>query len=332
MTSFLQDTVEELKKNYSLDLRALALMRIGIALLLLTDLIIRATDLEAHYTDQGVLPLAAFYQHGLDHWRICIHTLSGNLWFQILLFFIAGIFHLTLLTGYRTTLSAFCSWLLLLSLQNRNPLILQSGDDLLLMVLFWGIFLPWGNYYSFDGRAESKNKITYLGTAGFAYMLLIFSLYAFSVTLKNSPEWKEEGTAVYYALSLDQMVQPLGKRIYPYPELLKALTYCVYYTELLVPFFFFIPIYNSFFRTAGVLILALFHLGIGLTLFVGLFFLIGIITLIGLLPERAMDKIDPILSGFFSKPLHLHPPADLKIPDSFPLKEVFLSFTLFIPI
>ena len=38
------------------DLRSLALFRMGLAVIILADLIIRTGDLQAHYTDAGVLP------------------------------------------------------------------------------------------------------------------------------------------------------------------------------------------------------------------------------------------------------------------------------------
>ncbi|NET13417.1 MAG: hypothetical protein F6K08_11435, partial [Okeania sp. SIO1H6] len=44
-----------LEKLFGLDLRSLALFRIGLALIIITDLIIRAGDLTAHYSDAGVL-------------------------------------------------------------------------------------------------------------------------------------------------------------------------------------------------------------------------------------------------------------------------------------
>ena len=49
-------------KLLAVDPRSLAVLRIGIAALLLIDLWYRAIDLEAHYTNSGVLPDAALIQ------------------------------------------------------------------------------------------------------------------------------------------------------------------------------------------------------------------------------------------------------------------------------
>ena len=48
-----------LRELFGIDLRTLALARIGLSFLVLLDLSLRARDLSAHYTDQGVLPRSA---------------------------------------------------------------------------------------------------------------------------------------------------------------------------------------------------------------------------------------------------------------------------------
>ena len=60
---------------FGIDLRSLAVLRIGLALLVLTDLFDRLPDLEAHYTDQGVLP-----RFGLPTGLFGLHSLSGSAW------------------------------------------------------------------------------------------------------------------------------------------------------------------------------------------------------------------------------------------------------------
>ncbi|GAB3823269.1 hypothetical protein GCM10028895_29970 [Pontibacter rugosus] len=185
-------------------------------------------------------------------------------------------------------------------------MIEQGGDDLLRMLLFWGMFLPWGRFYSVDAAqvkqtAIAAPKTSYFSVATAAYILQIGLVYFSTALLKNSPEWTTEGTALYYALSLDQILMPGGRLIYPYPELLRVLTHISYYTELLLPFLLLIPFYNNFFRLVVVGVLTSFHIGISLTLFVGLFYLINIASVTGLLPPPAMDWIDRKLFSSFHK-------------------------------
>jgi hypothetical protein len=286
-----------LKQLYGLDVRALSLMRIALALVLLFDLCIRASSLTAHYTETGPVPFnqveRAFWSPGY----FSLFEFGDTHGFALAMFIITGIVYLFLLAGYKTKLFTFLAWLLLTSLQNRNTLILQSGDDLLRLVLFWGIFMPWGNFYSIDFKKlnllrDTEKKKAVLSVATEGYVVLLFSLYFFTGLLKESPEWNSEGSAIYYALSLDQMTWPLGKMLLAYPGLLKYLTISIRWFEMLVPFLLFIPFKNFRFRLIFIVCVAALHLSISLTLFVGLFYLIGLTTLIGLLPASVMDWFD----------------------------------------
>jgi len=293
--NFIPSMLTWLKERYALDIRALSLMRVLISLVLLGDLIIRATSLTAHYTGEGIVPFkeveTAFWRNGY----FSLLQFSDEFWYAAALFLFAGFAYFCLLIGYRTKIFSFLAWIMLLSIQNRNHAILQCGDDELRLILFWGIFLPWGNFYSVDGKRHSwlKAETKYFDVPGIAYVFLIFTVYFFTGILKDSSEWdSREGSAFYYALNLDQMVWPLGKMLLPYPDLLKGIAITVKWMEVLIPFLLFIPFKNSFFRMTVVICFTLFHIGISLTLFVGLFYLISIAALIGLLSPKAMDKIE----------------------------------------
>ncbi|WP_303310661.1 HTTM domain-containing protein [Hymenobacter sp. BT730] len=278
---------------FVLDVRALGLMRIALAAVLLTDLAIRSTDLEAHYANMGVLPLHALFANCWTPYQFSLHTISGLWQVQALLFLIAAGVAGALLLGYHTRLMTVLSWLLLVSVQNRNPLISQGGDDLLRMLLFWGIFLPWGRCYSLDARHKPlPASFSYFSAATVAYMVQLAMLYWCTALLKSGPEWTQEGTALYYALSLDQILMPVGRLLYPYGELLRVLTFGAYYTEMLLPFVLFIPFRVAWWRMVFITVLLLFHIGISLTLFVGLFYLINIASLLGLLPAAALAVLE----------------------------------------
>ncbi|MCE3225539.1 MAG: hypothetical protein K0S32_90 [Bacteroidetes bacterium] len=277
-------------KYLSFDLRALALMRVCIAVVILLDLSVRISDLEAFYSNTGAVPLTMLFEHSWNDYFVSIHTISGLWQVQLVLFLMAYFFAIMLLLGYRTRLFTVLSWFMLLSLHNRNSLILQGGDDLLRMVLFWGIFMPWGERYSCDALINRKTEegSTVYSVALFAYLLQICYIYTGSALLKG-PEWNRDFTAMYYVYGLDQVTFPVTKSFFYYPEFLKKLTFMAYYFELLVPLLFFVPVKHQWFRFAGVFFIVLFHTLNGFTLFIGMFPLIGIATSIGLLPTAFMD-------------------------------------------
>ena len=306
---FFKKISDHLYKNFALDLRAISLMRMGIALLLMMDLVIRSTSIIAHYTDAGVLPLETLYTSNWNPNFFSIYCIGTGWKIIAFIFALNFFFALALFFGYKTRFMSVVCWIFLISLHNRNPLILQGGDELLRLCLFWGIFMPWGKRYSVDNLisqkenenvlilegniiSEKKEKKTFYNVGALGYIVLLFCVYFFSAMLKDSDEWRKSGTALYYALSLDQMAWPLGKAMYHSPGLLKFLTHYTFYLELLSGFLLFIPIKNQWFRTAFIFLIFTLHLGISLTLYVGLFFLIGMVTLVGLIPTEGMDRIE----------------------------------------
>ena len=278
------------RRPFVLDLRALALLRMATAAVVLLDLAIRSTDLAAHYSNQGVLPLAVLLDRVWTPYQFSLHAATGLWQGQALLFGVAAGLAGALLLGYHTRLATLGSWLLLVSVQNRNPFIGQGGDDLLRILLFWGIFLPWGRVWAWDARQRlAPARYDYFSAATVAYVVQLALLYWCTALLKNGPEWTQDGTALYYALSLDQLLLPGGRLLYPHPELLRFLTFATYYTELLLPFALFVPVGVAGWRLLVIGVLFGFHLGISLTLFVGIFFLVNLASVLGLLPPVALD-------------------------------------------
>ena len=291
------------RRPFVVDLRALALLRIGVALVLLTDLAIRSTDLEAHYANLGVLPMGAVLDHAWKPYLFSLHAASGLWQAQALLFGLAAALAVALGVGYHPRLATLGSWVLLVSVQNRNPLIGQGGDDLLRMLLFWGLFLPWGRVWSWQARGQpAPARYDYFSAATVAYIVQLALLYWCTALLKSGAEWTRDGTALYYAFSLDQVLLPGGRLLYHHPDLLRLLTFGTLYTEILLPFLLFLPVGVARWRLLFVGVLVGLHLGISLTLYVGLFFLINIVSLLGLLPAPALawlsQRFAPLLPQY----------------------------------
>jgi hypothetical protein len=266
-------------------------MRIGIGIIVMADLFIRGNDLKAHYTDSGIWSVKLMYTLGWKAGSWSLHALSGEYSWELILFILHFMFAAFLVLGFKTKLSTLLVWLFTISLHNRNIYIQQSGDDLLRLVLFWGLFLKWGNCYSLDSRkANDIQKQATIPNLG--YLLLIASVYFFSVSLKTSNEWHADGNAVYYALSLEQLRLPVGDWLYQFPGFLKLFTWLVYYTELILPLLILWPSKKGYLRFTAFLLIILLHTGFGLTLYVGLFFVIGMVSSIGLLPKFVLDKME----------------------------------------
>ena len=181
---------------FSVDLRSLALFRVGLGFILICDLINRARDLRAHYADWGVAPRYAINQF-IDAWQVSFHLVSGRAEVMAVLFAIAGIFALMLMVGYRTRFATAMSWIFLVSLHSRNFMVLQGGDDLLRMLLFWSMFLPLGAYYSMDSALNDSNEkkpIRVFSVGSFCILAQVVIVYIFTALSKSAPEWHAAGT------------------------------------------------------------------------------------------------------------------------------------------
>ena len=267
-------------------------MRIAIACTVLGDLIIRMGSLEAHYTQHGVWPANLVFTFIGKPGAWSFHCLYDTYAWEVFLFGFHVLLGLTLLLGYKTRITTVLLWLFTISLHNRNIYILQAGDDLLRLTLFWGIFLNWGSHYSIDSKlAQKSSNSPMVAQAG--YLMLLVSVYLFTVLLKSGDEWRVDGTAVYYALSLEQLRLPFtGDWLYAHPLLMQWITRLVYGIEIMIPLLLLWPSHKKItFGLAFVLILLL-HIGIGLTLYVGLFFFINMVTAIALLPESFFIKLE----------------------------------------
>src|SRR5262245_25220903 len=120
---------------FGCDLRSLAVWRMALGLLLLGGLILRLPEFHAHYTEAGAWPIAAAQEDTPAYWSI--YFLHGSAAYVALLFGLSALAALALLLGWQTRAATIVSWVLLISLQTRNDLMLNGGDVLLRLMLFW---------------------------------------------------------------------------------------------------------------------------------------------------------------------------------------------------
>jgi hypothetical protein len=262
------------REVFGIDIRSLALFRMGLALVILGDLWVRALDLECFYADSGVLPRRDLLDLYPEPYHFSVHLLSGLWQVQAFLFLIAAVFAVMLLVGYRTRLATILSWFLLVSLDARNQLVEHGGDIVLRCLLFWGMFLPLGASYSLDRARDSSGRApprSIFSAATLALLLQVAFIYIFTALKKTDPTWRTEGSAVWYSLSLEGFSTSLGRYLLNYPGLLTSLTFATLYLEMFGPFLAFVPFWNAWFRLTAVVLFFLFHLGLLLTMDVGFF-------------------------------------------------------------
>lgn len=278
---------------FGIDLRTLALFRICLSITIILDLIARSRDLVAHYTDFGVLPRSVLVDHLSDS-SFSLHMMNGTATFQLVLFSIAGLIAFSLLIGWKTRLMTILSWLFLISIQNRNVLILSGEDNLILLLTFWSMFLPLGARYSVDAALDpliKEKPNAFFSAATFAILVQGMSMYFFSAILKSDARWYPDGTAVYYALQLDYLATRFALWFRQFETLLSGLTYYVLALEFIGPILIFSPIFHKQLRLIFMMAFITMHIGFYLSLEIGLFPLISITMNLLFMPGWVWDKL-----------------------------------------
>jgi hypothetical protein len=115
-------------------------------------------------------------------------------------------------------------------------------------------------------------------------------MYWFSAALKSGPEWRVDGTALYYALSLDQLSTQVGHYLLnEFPDFLTVMTFATFGLEALGPFLLFCPFFTGPVRTGAVMAFMSLHFGIWLTMNLGIFPWISAFCMVCFLPGWFWD-------------------------------------------
>ena len=132
-----------------IDTRTLAVFRILAGLLIVADLLLRSRNFSFYYTNDGAVP-QSLAQAMSSEGAISIYHYTTDPTVIAGLFVLQGLIALQLIVGYKTRIATILSFLLVVSLDHHNPLVLSYADTLFRLLLFWAIFLPLGERWSID--------------------------------------------------------------------------------------------------------------------------------------------------------------------------------------
>ena len=283
-----------------LDLRTRALFRVLLASLTLADLWNRLPDIEAFYTDFGVLPRATFITEFANQNLLSFQLFGGTTFSVALLFALHAIVATALLIGWRTRLMTILGWVFLMSLHGRNPYVLQGGDVLFRMLYFWAMFLPLGARWSVDAalaqsvtaqpNPDKPHRIA--GVPTIAIIAQTCFVYWFTMALKTGDEWWKDFSAVHYALHLDHFATPIAEWLRTFPTMMKALTISTAWIEILVPLMAIIGGRYPIFRLLAVITMVGLHAMFWSALKIGLFPYSSSLSWLVMIPGWLWDKLE----------------------------------------
>jgi hypothetical protein len=321
------------------DSRPSSLFRILLGLLLLKDAIYHLFLAELYYSDIGLVPRSVLPEVYRTSNTFSLMNGLSEAW-QAQLFFSAWIVVIVLLMlGIHARWMAVLNFILVVSVQERNPFILDGADTVMRVMSLWLIFLPLADYYSFDAwhkrwqRAGRSQSISILRTpsvphTAFAFpyrlaQLQVGIIYLSAFFSKLVGESWRNGEALYQAIQLKTFQMPVIGGLFanyaPY-WLLEALTYYTLAFEGLFIFMVFSPFFQPRLRRAALIAGILFHGGIAVLMAIPNFSVV-MVSLYVLFLENG--EIERFFMAFKRKPQPLTLPRP---PDAHPL-WVVLSLT-----
>ena len=165
----------------------------GLAGVVLLDIFLRLRDLTAFYGDQGVLSRQSVWTQGWQGGIFQLFLSAGDTPGLLFLFAVWAVAATFMLVGYQTRLACFITWYFVVSVQLRNPMIMDGGDDFLRVLLFWTPFLPLSARWSLDAKRNPNweklpNAYSSVATTGIYLQFFNFFVHFFhSAVSKLAP-------------------------------------------------------------------------------------------------------------------------------------------------
>jgi hypothetical protein len=298
-----------LARLIAIDPRNLAVLRMGLAIIILVDLAGRFGSVATFLSDEGVIDRVSsrwLCPPSQGFWSL--YWLSGSTAWATVLLIVNALAAVLLLFGWRTKLATVLCLVLAYSLQMRMPLVLTAGHILLRMLLFWSLFLPLGAVWSVDARRSAARRdprqIATIATA--AIMIQLTLMYLCSGIAKWNEVWLR-GDALGLAMRLDMYVKPLGRELGDWPQFLMLFTFLTLVLETAGPLLLWMPVKSDQWRLGLMAMFWLLHIGIGLTMSIGIFSAVAMLAWVVFWPELVWRT----LSGW-------RPPRAAAAPDDAP--------------
>ncbi len=271
------------RRVFTLDVRSLAVMRIAVAITVIVDLATRASHLTEHYTDAGVLPreVARSTSALAD---VSLLAISGSPVWAALIFACGFVLAAAVLVGWRTRWITPLLWVVVLSIQHRNPILHDHRDVLFSLALCFGSLMPWGAALSVDALHAPRADPRYRGTPAIAYVVAIASIYLFAAILKSGPEWRSDLTAVEHAIGVRYWASSAAEHLLEHPTLMAVLTAGVLTFEAMVALLLVTPWRTGQARWIAVAGICALQVGFALFLWLDTFPMIAAAITLGLLP------------------------------------------------
>jgi len=283
-------------RTFSLDLRSLACLRIALGVVIVADSLLRTRDVTLMFAPDGMFPPATLREFLGDRWAWSLGFLVDSTWWGMALLALEGLAGCALTAGLGTRGASFLAWVAVVSVVRRTAPATNAGDEWLACLLFWGMFLPWGEAWSIDARRRRPagpprgvaTGHARCSPATVALVLQIAAVYLGAALAKGNASWLT-GNAVACALSVHDHGSAWGDALSRHPFACRLLTWTVPVLELAAPILL-VTTGRPAVRTTLVVIFVAFHALTAALMTLGLFPVIGMAAWLALIPTAWWDS------------------------------------------
>jgi len=277
----------------------LALFRIGFGLVATFWTLSLLPNLFAFFGPDGIMP--AYPQQGPGAWGVL--AVSNTKPFVVLVFAATLLGSLALTVGLHTRIAAVVVFLGILAFERRNPLVGNSGDELIGNLALFCALAPCGVALSLDRlRAAPGRFWEFPARAPWALRLIQIQLsvvYLSAVWQKVQGELWRNGTAVSYALRITDVHR------FPSPDFIThsvVLSEFLTFGTLALEASLGILVWNRIARPWVLTLGVSMHLGIDFSILVGFFSFAMIVSYLAFIPaETASRRIIALRDWFIER-------------------------------
>lgn len=248
----------------------MAVVRVALGAVILLDLAIHASARHELWGAQGWYTHAHLQRD--QQLGVSLFNLSSEPWMTDVLYAAYAAAAVLFLLGWRTALVTPVLLLLVWTFQERNPYLINGGDNLLRIVLFYLMFAQLDARLRFlrtrsgagtprSSSAQVVRTVLHNGALA-ACVLQLCVLYLSSALFKVQGRMWQEGTAVYYITRVaeynawPELSALIGQSV----VLVTVGTYAAVFVQMAFPF----ALFNRYTRHLVFLLLVGMHLSIGL--------------------------------------------------------------------
>ena len=292
MREFLEERLDALGATWNrfwftpVETSTLALYRIAVGIVVLGWTLALAPSLYAFYSRDGILPTYPDYE-GTLAWGL-LEWFPGNAAVTIL-YFALLLASICVVAGFATRIATLIVFVCMVSFAHRNPWVLNSGDLLVQLLVFYLLLAPAGDGLSVDRWLRRDRDFWDFSQRAIWPLRLVqvqvSILYLAAVWDKVRGSTWNDGTAVSYALRIGDLERlPIPGFVTDSLILANLMTF----GTLAVEFALAVLVWNRVLRPWVLLLGVMLHLGIDYGVRVGFFSWAVLVAYVAFIPpERA---------------------------------------------